>query len=455
MNSIAPINATWICDRSFLVPTLLSIYSFQEHIEATICLIYTGEDFDIEELQILLPTAKIQYFPPPIFSIPERLNTEFSTIHNRLARIYALASCPQNEYLLLIDADTIFDASIIQFLDHLPSQNSMAGIVEYECVGDAYLYFATKTETGNTHHISQERKNKVFKTVFGEDWQTLIRTSQFNNGFLLFWNVSQLAKQWQNYYIKGLDNKWVNPKDDQVPLAIAAQQSGIDTNPLPEKFNSKGAIYGQYSMYHAWLGRWKWDLIKIACQQSTRLSDYGKIALQYWSRLPLELSKEFWDTAIQPFQYHQLLAWLKSTIKKDSLVVELNSMHCYSSFWIAEQVEAYTLTYDLILDKYCPDELSIGFLMYTLQKNNFWNACNVFFDLPQHCFSNYENKSINLLLIGLSANYTLGFVKDWWLKITKGGHVFLMDLGNKGTIDLSLEGGSCQKFPPLYIYTKK
>lgn len=455
MRSTFSINATWICDRQFLLPTLLSIYSFQKYIEAPVHLIYTGDDFDLEELQTLLPSAQIHCFIPPNFSIPKRLNTELPTIHNRLTRMFALASCPQNEYLLLIDSDTIFDASIPQLLNHLSTQKGMAGVVEHAKVGDAYLYFATKTQTGSTHSISQQQKNRVFENVFGDNWTSLIKAPQFNNGFLVFWNVPELAEQWQSYYLKGLDSKWINPKDDQVPLAIAAQQLGIPTISLPEKFNSKGAIYGQYVVYHAWLGRWKWDLIKIACQEYSKLSNYGEIALQYWSKLPLEVVRAFWNEHIQEFQYPQLLRALKQFLKKGDWVVELNSMHCYSSFWIAEYAGEFELNYDLILDKYCPDELSIGFLMYTLQKNNFWQYCNAFFDLPQQCFSNYDNNSIDLLLIGLPANYTLDFVADWWLKIKKGGHIFLMDLNNNRTIDLSLEGSTIQSFSPLYIYTKK
>ncbi|MCP4438510.1 MAG: hypothetical protein GY810_06155 [Aureispira sp.] len=457
MRPTLPINATWISDRHFLVPTLLSIYSFRKHVETYIRLIYTDHYHDKAELQALLPNVEIQFFTELDITIPNHLQAHQATILNRLARMHAVESCSKDQYLFLIDSDTIFSKTISNLVNLLTPKVKISGVVEYEEVANAYLYFATKTNTGSTHSLSQVRKNRVFEAVFGSNWLELVKTPQFNNGFLVFRNASVLAQQWRALYIKGLSNPSVNHQDDQVPLAIATQQLNIKTTPLPNQYNSKGNIYGQYSMYHAWMGRWQWDLIKIACGQHDYLSDYGQIALQYWNNLPISLQATFWDTKIKPFQYQQLLANLQNTIKKGQKIVELNSINSYSSFWIAERIEDFELDYDLIFDKYNPDELSIGFLMYTLQKNGFWQFCNVFFDLPQSCASNYSNNSIDLLIIGFPDNYNASFLKNWWSKISKGGQICLMLLNTQTTIDLnSLNLDSCtiKNFAPIYILHK-
>ncbi|MCF6329843.1 MAG: hypothetical protein L3J02_08600, partial [Henriciella sp.] len=68
-------------------------------------------------------------------------------------------------------------------------------------------------------------------------------------------------KRWKAYFLAGLATSEMNPADDQVSLAVATFDLGVQRLELHAGWNSLGRLDGDYWGWHPWAGNWKLALL--------------------------------------------------------------------------------------------------------------------------------------------------------------------------------------------------
>lgn len=303
----------WIFNKQYSLQTFLSILSLMRHLNQenknkveVICL----HDNSITQHTI---NIFLQYFPT--ITILEAPQLEYSTIpkyendiKNRLLRTWVVENY-SDKVCFLVDADTLFTNLINRIFPKLKDfkDSTCWGVVEYKNTYNAYLYF--KKDNINPLSLTRRHKFMIFQQVFGKRWKKLLRPSQFNNGFVGFYNCYKLARRWREFYELGIENILVNPEDDQVPLSAAINDLQINKICLSNIFNSKGKLNGQYAMFHAWGGQWIGQL-KIAIGLNTYKTNYGRVISNLLKHVHPRLVDEFKEiydiNGIKPKYYHLL-----------------------------------------------------------------------------------------------------------------------------------------------------
>lgn len=282
---------TWIINKNYLVPGYVSIASFRKQTDIPI-VIYHDESLTEEIKQVFTSMGPNISFRAP--KQKKKNNNSFSEhIHNRLIRMEIVEEY-SNQSVLLIDADTAFSTGTQKMIQSIADTQQLDankpliwGVIEYEHAADAWLYFKKTHISGTVDKTPLSKKQEVFAEIFGSNWKELTQFPQFNNGLLAFYNCKKLAAAWKGLYCKGLENEYINPLDDQVPLAVAIATLTHETVLWPLKYNSLGKSSGDFSMYHVWAGNWKKELLMVEAA-SPYLSDYGKIAKEFWKDIPRE-----------------------------------------------------------------------------------------------------------------------------------------------------------------------
>ena len=286
---------TWSINEKFKVPAFISIASFKKHINLPVIIYYDGEiSQEIETVfKGIGPDISFQQVQE------HTIKGDYEQhIKNRFTR-FDIAKNSDTKTTLMIDADIACNEGVKDLIRSIeedrkkhPTKAIVWGVVEYEHAAEAWLYFNKTNKAGVRFKTPPDEKKIAFAQVFGPNWEQLVSAPQFNNGILAFHNGSALSETWKDYYLKGLSNSYVNPLDDQVPLAVALEQEDCKTIHWPNAYNSKGKISGDYSIFHAWAGQWVNELFKLE-NDIEALSDYAKIAQEFWGYIPNSWKVDF------------------------------------------------------------------------------------------------------------------------------------------------------------------
>jgi len=291
----------WITDECYLLPTLVSILSFTEHLPLPAILKCPQSQF----LQIASTIASLDRsitvapYPPDPAYVSAPLG---DVIDNRLTRFAVCAAAPA---ILLVDSDTAFTEGIkalSPIVARGTSEPVIYGVVEYDSALDAYLYFSPRNNNTIPRYLTAAEKGRCYSSIFGKQWRRLLSRPQPNNGLLVFQNSSRLCAKWRLFYERGLGVPSVNPEDDQVPLAAAIGSSDCRLVRLDNRFNSLGAVNGNFAMFHPYAGLWR-DEVRAALSTLPNVSDYASIVRSVLGYIPASLLDEFKLSPDEPCEY--------------------------------------------------------------------------------------------------------------------------------------------------------
>lgn len=366
-----PSRAIWIFDRAYACLTYLAVRSFVAQVMMPVTLIYCEKDLDADTIA---PFRALDV-PMEVFTFDElRADQAVSSflpehyqgavgndLTNRLARFYVLKKYA-DELVFLLDADMAFTPLLASKIEDISLAYSRVptiwGVVENERAFDGYLYFNKKDPKGDAIKVPPMVKREIFETVFGTNWEQLAGGFQFNNGLLACWQCGDLVDAWMAYYLKGIESPYVNPADDQLPLAAAIQATGIQVVKLPGYWNSLGKSSGDYVAYHVWAGFWKNALWRCMEGKSPQ-TDYGNIVSTFWNELPqsyLDCLQAQLD--VSPFRYREIPGFFDfGGIYEDAVrtlpgghLVEVGTYLGRSACFMAEMLQqnAKSFTFDTI-----------------------------------------------------------------------------------------------------------
>lgn len=298
MNKIA----VWIFNSDFLIPTYLSVSSFIECGNIPILLLACDPlDSDIETtFTDLGKNISLRYFHPDGL-YPFADNSPPSVL-NRLARMDIVSSMDDETILFLFDSDTLFSNDVDFFLKQIkvgwPQKNTSViwGVKERERALDAsFLYFARRDSSGRKAELpALQEMHACYEGVYGPNWETILSSVQLNNGVLAFYRCQSVSQLWKSYFIDGFKYDCINHAEDQVPLSAAINVSQCEVKQIDRDFNSLGNLYGDFVVYHAWNGLWKWECVSIIEGEESS-SDFGMIARKYWHKIPEQWIGEFYQ----------------------------------------------------------------------------------------------------------------------------------------------------------------
>jgi len=433
--------ALWIFDKNYLMLTYLSVSSFLDHCDINATLIYCGDKIQDSDKNLFLSISKkveILHFDADVSHIAPHMQ---ANVLNRFARLH-YTRLFEDDILFMVDSDVSFSPSLKQdikeiderFQDHSLPKPMLSGVVEFLSAEDAYLYYRKLDKRGYTRKTTEESKISGYESVFGNDWRTLIKGFQFNNGFLIFYKAKALIDQWEEYYLKALGNKEINPLDDQVPLAVAIQKTGCDYWKLTSKWNSLGDLVGSFTVFHAWGGEWKIEIDQVLRNQRST-SDYGEICKRYLSNCPDRwISKFKEDLKSEPYRYRQIQgAFDHGTVFSDLInelirghVVEVGTYKGRSACFVAELIKSSNreIIFDTI-DHYNRDDNNIDLVLDNLQKAGVDEYVNVVEAYSLNAAESYENNKLDFVILDTdSPREILALELDaWYDKIKEGGYL--------------------------------
>lgn len=360
---------------------------------------------------------------------------QYSTvISNREQRFRIMRESPEDYINLLVDADTLFSETIKELLTIVGSNSSdeptLWGVIEYEEADGAHLYFKRTDEVGIVQDLSPDDKTKSYEVIFGANWDLLMSSPQPNNGFLVFQNCASLADTWRDFYRRGLHVRWVNPHDDQVPLAAAITSTKTRLVRLDEKFNSKGAVNGTFAVFHAFAGLWRSEFRAALCP-SLNVSDFANMARPFLQRIPLAILDSYRLGPGQPYEYlsfpgsfsfDAIYCEIVGRIPSGK-VVEIGTHRRKSTCFLAELIRASIKTITFVsIDIYkrvgSYEELTAAFrekelLQYVSLLNMQSNAASTLF----------EDKSLDMVFIDRRHDYPAlsEDLEKWFPKVRDGG----------------------------------
>ena len=287
-----PINFIWILDSSCLVPALLSTASFPKMDKTRLKVIFCGEINEEIRMAFAAVKGNLELIGAEGFQ-EEIIAEDRLTIWNRQLRMQ-WADSSQNEWNVLVDADLLFSDKVNQLVDELraqvaihPHRTIVTGVKEYNTINEAWLYFKRSGLPKPFKKVPTGVKKACFKKILGVSFQEAKAIPQFNNGLIAFYNASEVVAEWRRLYLSGLKSEFVNPADDQVPLAVAMYHSREVTIELPNVYNSLGQHDGDYIGWHVWNGRWKNEILAIHKNQIA-LSRFGQQAQKKWGLIPID-----------------------------------------------------------------------------------------------------------------------------------------------------------------------
>jgi hypothetical protein len=348
--------AVWITDQDYAAITFLSVSSFLAQIDIPICLIYTGEKDNSEIKRVfesLSPQLEwMHFYPDQLPDIYEGL----PVVVNRLARIHALRSFPDGT-LLLLDSDTAYSEGLAEHLKQMQEEVNTCelgkahvfGVIEHRRAWDAGLFFQHSDGLIWKKPITSDLKTEVFQDVFGEPASRLQLFPQYNNGILIFSQGNLIAETWEEYYLKTVGNEYANLLDDQLPLAVAMYDEGLEFNELPAGWNSLGRWDGEYFAWHPWAGKWKTDLV-VLFGGGQPASQFGKILAEHLERLPESWREQLREQVFETPAYSKALpgSFLYGSLYSDFVrmaqsgwkAVEIGKNCSPSTFFMAELIRS-------------------------------------------------------------------------------------------------------------------
>jgi len=303
--------AIWIIDEEYIVPAFLSICSFLDVTEVPVTLVYCGESGLYEFKNLFTSLHKNLSFET--FQSPAEFqhDARVRTITNRLARMH-YAQKYQDEIVLLLDADILFAQSgaylIRSIKSSLPKgRSTIFGVLDAKIAYRDYLYFRTQGINGRDMAVPHQMQKDIYADVFGDNWWYHLKGASINNGVVAFYQCAEVVKVWESFYRKGLVHDQVNAGDDQLPLAAAIHRTDQYVHCLPDTFNSKGNISGDYHVYHAFSSIWRMQVVS-ALRGETGVSDFADRLLYFTERLPANLKQDFLNKhkLLEPYLFRKL-----------------------------------------------------------------------------------------------------------------------------------------------------
>ncbi|MDF1695916.1 MAG: class I SAM-dependent methyltransferase [Saprospiraceae bacterium] len=300
-----------INDEHFVVPAYLSICSFLRSNKIPIVVVVCGEIVP-EGIKNLF-TSLNELIHVEQFNIPvEYISHPHSgTITNRLARMH-YASQSNEDIILLLDADTLFSAQssllISTIHQNAKKHNSwISGVLDAQIAYRDYLYFRTQDASGRDVVVPHLEQKDIYASVFGGNWWHHLKGASINNGVVAFYKCNDVIEQWKDFYLRGIKFEKVNPGDDQLPLAAAIHRTSENVICLPEIFNSKGKLVGDFHVYHALSSKWKMQLFS-AYKMENDISEYANLAKAYLPQLSNKWKEEFFkdQSNIEPYLFNKI-----------------------------------------------------------------------------------------------------------------------------------------------------
>ncbi len=320
--------AYWIIDYNYRLPAYVSVSSFLQYHEVPVTVMYVGEKgFDeAEEVFSTLSTLVSVVRKEVPDTVPP--GDSQATIGNRLLRMEIVATADE-DIVLLLDADLLFGEGSKALIEMLQSAEVSPSPLVWGCAETPvayhnYLYFNVRDANGRDVKLSDMEQAERYSAVFGTAWPNLLGGFGLNNGVLAFRNAQAIAERWRSFYLKGLDQPFVNPADDQLPLAAALKAESCTPRLLPQHLNSLGNITGDFGVYHAFSGIWEMqykaenllakppkfsgvtpDRANRSLSQSTfPFSSFSKIAQVHLQDAPQGWKSELLAKPDKPFHFH-------------------------------------------------------------------------------------------------------------------------------------------------------
>lgn len=305
------IKAIWIIDDKYVLPAYLSVSSFIQIVNIPVVVVFCG-DVGVKEANTLF-TSLSELIEFEIYEAPLVFQNDprKAIITNRLARMYYAQKIKEG-VVLLLDADTLFtdqSNALIQAIkdDFNHGVSTIFGVLDAQVAYRDYLYFRTVDDKGRdivTPHLEQK---DIYHDVFGQNWWHHLKGASINNGVVAFYDCDEVVESWRTYYLKGLSHHNVNPGDDQLPLAAAIHSSNQNVVCLPEKFNSKGKVSGDFTVYHALSSIWKMQIYS-AYSKEFGVSDFADLAKQFLPSVPEHILSAYFDvyTGKSPYLFRKL-----------------------------------------------------------------------------------------------------------------------------------------------------
>lgn len=361
-------------------------------------------------------------------------------IVNRFARFYAAKMGGNDAISIIIDSDTIFSESTDNFVGQFEvndGEECVWGNIEYENTLNNYLFFAENTnDAGMEIKVSDQEKEACYNNIFGQDWLYLLTGFQFNNGVLGFYRCNTVIDIWSDYFVRGLDYPLVCPKDDQVPLAATLRKTKVVCNLLDDKYNSKGEVSGDYTIFHAYGGRWKNEFILAMrvhkYQIPVDLSDFAKLSLKILLEAPAWLTEKLIQTN-EPykylfipgyFRYEDIHSFVIDKLKDNSVMVEIGTHRGRSTCYAAELIQSKGIKVQFeSIDNYSWENTSIEEVQENLKKLSISSYVTLKKGSSLEVAESYLPESIDYVLLDGDPSYdaTINDLMAWWPKVKHAG----------------------------------
>lgn len=445
--------AIWIIDEAFLVVALVSVRSFLTRIKMPVSVMYCGEA-GLEKARKAFAEipGEVEFLPwKPMGKLAQYANAP--TERNRLARMEAIAE-QKEDLLLLLDADLLFapgfEALIPRIESQLTQEPGVWGVPEQKIAWHNKFFFHRVDHGGRWQHLHPLEEQEIYQKIYGPDWLHLLGAYNFNNGMLVLHGCQELASQWREYYLKGLEYPQVNPGDDQRPFAAALQALEIKTYPLPEKYNSLGEVMGEYLAFHSYSSRWKMPILALN-QGEVPLTGFSKIVSEHWETLPLDLREEFCRRIEErkPHLFESVSGSMEFWwIYQDAIkllpgghFVEVEPLSAKGTCFMAESlaIEGKEGRFDVVTCSWDDHEI-----LDAIHPINF-------IDLPSSVAAEtYQDESLDFIYLagGTSSASLLADLEAWWFKLRPGGILAGIDRSVGTSLSLvatGIAGSFCER----------
>lgn len=290
---MSSLEALWLTDRAYVVPTILSVASFRRHVDRDCTVVVPTAERDVLEpiLRQCLPGVEVGSAAELDHASAIR---DSPTIRNRRARMELLREASDTPRMI-VDSDTVFGPRAVALVSAVTlaarAAPMVAAVIEHAHAADAYLYFRPRRPDGSIRFSGPAEREATYRHVFGPDWKHLVSAPQPNNGLVISCGAMAVLDLWERFYERGLACSSVNEADDQVPLAAALRGTGLPLTALPTWANSLGAVRGAYAMYHAYAGLWR-DEVRAATTTLADVSDYALACRLELDRIGEQLLEE-------------------------------------------------------------------------------------------------------------------------------------------------------------------
>lgn len=447
--------AIWIIDEGFLVPALVSVRSFLAVVQMPVTIMYCGKSGQTKARNAFAEIDQtidwVEWQQEPNHHRPEFA----ASIQNRLARMDAMTRYV-DELLLLIDADIVFAPGMEQLVQdiesHPPVGPALWGVPDQSVAWQNQFYFHQIDQNGRKQRLHPGEQMELYEDIFGAEWRFLLGSHGFNNGLLAVFQCGEVAEKWKEFYLKGLSHPKVNPDDDQRSLAAALVATRTSTHILPDRYNSRGEMMGEYVAFHALSGRWRMPFRAFEMGEKP-CTDFGRVAVEFWGMVPQNLRNDFMQSEQGqiPWRFHALSGpnhfWpmYRSAVRRfaQGHFVEVGCRNGKSTCFMAESIalSGKSLRFDSVA---CSDRNPDGFA--TARRNLEALNCTNLVELNEMSSEGaaelYRDGTLDFVsLYGVTSSEELQLdLETWFPKVRAGGVLAGYDFSRDKGLKLGKKG---------------